>query len=98
MTDSDIHEVGFCWTLYFAACLKARYILYISGYQLKLDFQISCVFPVRSQIFPVTINMFCDYYIHKTDLADLSSFNFLGEIFTANIEISFTFRIREFTT
>ena len=33
-----------------------------------------CVFPVRPQIFPVPIYMICDYYIHKTNLADLSSF------------------------
>ena len=32
-----------------------------------------CFFPVRRQIFPVPIYVICDYYIHKTDLADLSS-------------------------
>ena len=31
------------------------------------------VFPVEQQIFPVPIYVICDYYIHKTDLADLSS-------------------------
>ena len=43
-----------------------------------LYFQIPCVFPFfppdRSQIFPVPIYVICDFYIHKTDLADLSSF------------------------
>ena len=57
-----------------------------------------CLFPVPTQIFPVPIFMICDYYIHKTDLADLSSFKTKLEIFAANIEISFTFRISEFTT
>ena len=33
-----------------------------------------CVFPVQLLIFPVTIYLICDYYIHKTDLVDLSSF------------------------
>ena len=33
-----------------------------------------CVFPVRLQFFPVPIYIICNYYIHKTDLADLSSF------------------------
>ena len=118
----------------------------VTGYPLKLHFQIPCVFPVRLQIFPLTIYVICD--IHKTELADLSSFKkkivasqsgalfkLVGgywlvhptyqkylvvdvfskdssprgtgpfssfrkkmEIFAANIEISFTFRIREFTT
>ena len=45
-----------------------------SGYPLKLYFQIPCVFPVRLQIFPVPIYIICEYYIHRTDLADLSSF------------------------
>ena len=44
------------------------------------------------------ILMICDHYIHKTDLADLSSFKRNLKIFTANIEIFFAFRIREFTT
>ena len=52
----------------------------ITGYPLKLHFQIPCVFPVRRHIFPVPIYVIWDYYIHKTDLADLSlsSFNFWG--------------------
>ena len=45
------------------------------GYPLKLYFQIPCVFPVFSlskpQIFPVPIYIICEYYIHRTDLADL---------------------------
>ena len=41
------------------------------------------------------ISIICDYYIHKTDLADLSSFWEKMEIFAANIAISFTFGIRE---
>ena len=32
-----------------------------------------CLFPVQHQIFPVPIYVICDYYMHKTDLADLSS-------------------------
>ena len=68
------------------------------GYPLKLYFQIPCVFPVKPQIFPVPISVTCDYYIHKTDLPDLSSFGKKMEISAANIAISFTFRIREFTT
>ena len=44
-----------------------------TGYPLKLHFQIPWVFPVRWQIFPVPIYVICDYYIHKTELADLSS-------------------------
>ena len=44
------------------------------------------------------IYVICDYYVHKTELADLSIFKLILEIFAANIEISFTFRIREFTT
>ena len=47
-----------------------------------------CLFPVRPQIVTAPIYMICDYYIHKTEL----------EIFATNIETSFTFRIREFTT
>ena len=35
------------------------------------------------------IYVICDYYIHQTDLVDVSSFNFFFLIFTANIEISF---------
>ena len=38
--------------------------IYLTGYPLKLHFQ----------IFPVQIYVICDYYIHKTDLADLFSF------------------------
>ena len=44
------------------------------------------------------IYMICDYYIHKTDLADLTSFKKKLDIFVTNIEIYFTFRIRKFTT
>ena len=74
----------------------------LSGYPLKLYFQIPCIFPVffpvRPQIFPVPIYTICDYYIHKTDLADLSSFwKKKRFFFTANIAMSFTFRIRAFT-
>ena len=50
------------------------------------------------KFFPVPICVIFDYYVHKIDLADLSNFNFFWEIFTANLEIYFTFRIREFTT
>ena len=35
--------------------------------------------------------MICDYYIHKTDLADISSFKKINlEFLAASIEISFT--------
>ena len=65
-----------------------RIVLFaVTGYPLKLRFQIPCVFPVRPQIFSVIC-----------DLADLSSFKIDLEIFAANIEIPFTSRIREFTT
>ena len=57
-----------------------------------------CVFPVQPPIFPVPIYIICDYYTHKTELADLSSFWKKMEIFVANIAISFTLRISEFTT
>ena len=56
-----------------------------------------CFFPVQQQTFPVPIYIISDHYIHKTDLADLSSFR-KKMISMANIAISFTFRIREFTT
>ena len=46
-----------------------------------------CVFPVQSQIFPVPISIICDYYFWEKK-----------EIFAANIAISFTFGVREFTT
>ena len=49
---------------------------YEAEYPHKFHFRIPCVFPVRPQIFPVPIYMICDYYIHKTDLADLSSLIF----------------------
>ena len=46
-------------------------------------FKFPSVVPVRQQIVPVPIGMICDYYIHKTDLTDLSSFrkkvNFLDK-------------------
>ena len=77
---------------------RGKLSLYVSGYPRKLHFQIPCVFPVWRQIFPVPMCVICDYYIHKTDLADLSSFKFFLEIFAANFEISFTFRTSEFTT
>ena len=52
-------------------------------------------FLVLSQISPVPIYFICDLYLRKTDLADLSSFKQNLEIFAANIEIYFTFTIRE---
>ena len=69
----------------------------LSGYPLRLHFQIP-VFPAWLQISPVPIYVICDYYINKTDLADLSGLKICWEIFAANFEISFTFRIMEFTT
>ena len=47
------------------------------------------------------IYVICDYCIHQTDLvniSNISSFKKKLGIFAANIEIAFTFRIREFTT
>ena len=62
-------------------------------------------FPVFSQFFPcLTASFPCanlsDLWLLLTKnwLAGSSSFNKFLEIFTANFEISFTFRIREFTT
>ena len=76
---------------------------HVTGYPLKLYFQIPCVFPVFSlsikpQIILVPIDIICEYYIHKTELADLSIFWKKMEISAANIAISLTSRIREFTT
>ena len=34
---------------------------------------VPCVFPVQPEIFPVPIYVICEYYIHKTDLPDLST-------------------------
>ena len=39
------------------------------------------VFPVWLQIFPVSNYRICDYYIHKTDMADLSSFKKIRTFF-----------------
>ena len=52
-----------------------------AGCPLKLHFQIPCVFPVRPQVFPEPVHLICDYYIHKTELADLSSLTRNQEIF-----------------
>ena len=54
----------------------ASIIVPLTGYPLKLYFQIvfSLFFPCQPHIFPVPIYVICDYYIHQTDLADLSSF------------------------
>ena len=54
--------------------IAMSHVLVDTGYPLKLYFQIPCVFLVRPQIFPVRIYLICDYYIHRTDLTDLSSF------------------------
>ena len=78
-----------------ARCLCSLCQQLHSEYPLKLHCQIPCVFPVRRQFFPVPIYVICDYYIHKTDLADLASFNYFWEIFAAYSEISFTLRFKE---
>ena len=78
--------------LEWACCLKARPHC-MAGYPLKFHFQIPCVFPVRPQIFPVSIYVICDYYV-CTKLIQLPP---KMEIFAANIEISFTLKTREFT-
>ena len=53
-------------------------VTYISRAPTQIAFSNSlcfpCFFPVRRQIFPVPIYVICNYYIHKTDLADFSSF------------------------
>ena len=57
-------------------------LLHVCTVQIKVPTQIAfsnslcfpCVFPVHPQIFPVPINVTCDYYIHRTDLSELSSF------------------------
>ena len=89
-------------------CLKLSLLINVTPYNYvilyRVPTQISfsnslcfpCFFPVRLPIYVI-----CDYYINKTDLADLSSFQkngFLKKIFLANIEISFTFRITDFKT
>ena len=51
----------------------------------QIVFEIPCVFPVQLQIFPVPIYIICDYYIHKTELVDLSSFLEKNGIFCGNI-------------
>ena len=56
----------------------------------KLHFHIPCVFPVRPQIFPVPIYVVCDYYIDKTDLADLSNFWKKMDIFAGNLQLEQT--------
>ena len=52
-----------------------------TGYPLKFDFQIPCVFPVFS-----LIDVIYYYYIHKTDMADLSSVNKNLEIFSGKYQ------------
>ena len=56
----------------------------------QIVFSNSCVFPVffpvRLQTFPVPINIICDYYIHKTDFADLSSFWKKMDFFATNTQ------------
>ena len=55
-----------------------------SGEVWAASLPLACVFPVQLQIFPAPIYVICDYYIHKTDLADLSKFQkkmkFWGQI------------------
>ena len=62
-----------------------------AGYPLKLYFQIPCFFPVRPQIFPGQIYIICEYYIHRTNLADLSISWKKMDFFASTIAISFTF-------
>ena len=54
--------------------VQASAIDLLTGYPLKMYFQIPLVFPVWLQFFPVPNYIICEYYIHRTDLADLSSF------------------------
>ena len=70
-------------------------IVEYAGYPLELYFQIPCVFLIDCK-FSVPIYVICDYNILHTQ--NLCSFNKILEVFAANIEMSFTFRIREFTT
>ena len=64
---------------------------------LKLHFEIPFSLSDREKN-PVPIYVICDYYIHKTDLADVFSFLKDIKMITANIAIFFTFTIRKFTT
>ena len=68
---------------------KKEKVMAMPGYQLKLHFQIPCVFPVRLQIFPVSIYVIYDYYTKLAWQIYPAGFFFL--IFAANIKISFTF-------
>ena len=51
-----------------------------------------CVFPVKPQIFPVSIYIICDDYLYNTDWQIYPASGKKMEIFAANITISFTFR------
>ena len=62
-----VNGSGSIWTL--AGTLTTH-----AEYPLKLQIQILCVFPVQPHIFAVPLYVICDYYIHKTDLIDSSSF------------------------
>ena len=53
--------------------IEVMFITSIQGAHLNCIFKFP-VFPVTSQIFPMSIYQICDYYIQKTDLADISSF------------------------
>ena len=52
--------VGYCGG---AAEAKSGNPIVLSGYPLKLHFQIPCFFPVQRQICPVPIYVICDYHI-----------------------------------
>ena len=86
---------------FFCSCVCLLLRSYVQGTH-SIAFSNSLCFPcfvtVQRQILPVPIYVICDYYIHKTDWADLSSLKKNLEISAANSVISFTFRIREFTT
>ena len=60
------------------------------GYPFKLHFQNSLCIPCPTANFPVPIYMICDYYIHNTDLVDLSSLKKIGN-FHGKYQNSFYF-------
>ena len=71
-------------TIFFAAPRPLWIQHLLAGYPLKFHFQIPCVFPVFSLSdckFPLcqSIYVICDYYIHQTDLVDISSLKRIWE-------------------
>ena len=77
----------------------SSFVLFVkAGYLFKSHFPIPCVFPAQRQILPVPITSFVTITYPKLTKQTYSALKKKLEIFAANIEIYFTFRIREFTT